>query len=217
MAGGRVAHVHDPDGPVRVDRDPPEQEAAHQPRGREQVIRGAQAHRRVHAHDRQALGRHTHGLHLGLVNRVHVRDAEPRRAELLRLGGGLARRGRPERRGARCVDHPLDTRAQALLHHGPRAINVHVEEELGVLGPHGRDPRAVEHPRHPAHRPPHRAPVADLELHPPTVEACDRRVRRAVLHPERHVVSALGQKPGHVRSDEAGGAGYEDVWQGRRV
>ena len=38
-----------------------------------------------------------------------------------------------------------------------------------------------------------------------------------VLHPERHVVSALGEEPGDVGSDEAGRAGYEDSWQGGRV
>ena len=42
-------------------------------------------------------------------------------------------------------------------------------------------------------------------------------VGRAVLHPERHVVPALGEQARDVRPDEAGCSGYEHAGQGGRV
>ncbi len=217
VAGRRVAHVHDPDRPVRVHRDPAEQEAPHEPRRGEQVVARAEADRRVHADERQPVGRHPHRLDLRLVHRVDVRDAEPRRGEQLRLGRGLSVRRRADRRRARRVDHTLDLGAQALLHHELRAAHVHVEQELRVRRADGRHARAVKDLRHVLHRAPHRTPVAHLQLHAAAVEVRDRGVGRALLNAERHVVAAIGEQPGDVGPDEAGRSRYEHAWQGGRV
>jgi hypothetical protein len=75
MAGGGVAHVNDPDRAIRVDRHTAEQEAPHEPGRGQQVVARAQADRRIHADEREAVRRHAHRLDLGLVHRVHVRDA----------------------------------------------------------------------------------------------------------------------------------------------
>ena len=88
---------------------------------------GPEDARRVHAHQRQALRRQAQRLRLGLVHRVHVRDAEVPGGEELALVRGAAVWRRAQRGRAGGVDSPLDLRPQGLLQHGAGAAHVHVE------------------------------------------------------------------------------------------
>ena len=115
-------------------------------------VAGAEGDRRVDADERQPLGRQPHRLDLGLVNRVHVGDAEARRGEELGLVRRRAGWRGPEGRGARGVDDPLHALAQRLLEHDLGAVHVHVEQPLGVLGAHGGHAGGVEHPVDPPQR-----------------------------------------------------------------
>ena len=82
-----------------------------------------------------------------------------------------------------------------------------------VLRPYGRHPGAVEHALGSAQRSPHGATVAHVALDPLQVEVRDRRVGRAALDREHHLVAALGQQPRDVRADEAGRTGDENRGQ----
>jgi hypothetical protein len=71
----------------------------------------------------------------------------------------------------------------------------------------------VEHALYAAQGASHRAAVADVAVDALEVEIRDRRVRRARLNGQHHVVPPLGNQPRHVRADEASRAGDEDRGQ----
>ncbi len=171
--------------------------------------------RGVHAHQRQPAGGEPHGLHLSLVHRVHVGNAQVAGGEQLCLVGGATLRGGADRGRAGGVHHALHLGAHALLEHDLRARHVHREEALGVRGAHGRDSRAVEYPVDSLEGPSHRPAVADLEPDPGEVEAVERRVRGPLLHAEADLVAPLHRQAGHVRPHEPGGPGDECARRGQ--
>jgi hypothetical protein len=207
VAGGDVAHVHHVQRPVHVERDLAQEDTPDQAvRGPGRII-GTEDEGGIDDDDIEAVGGQAKGLELGLVLRVDVGDAQSSRGEGLVLIRGPARRCRPQRPGRGRVHHPLDARAERLLHDQPGAVHVDREDPLRAAGAHRRGAGDVEDPLGAIHRPAHCAAIGHVTGDALEVEVLEMIELRRPPRQQAQLVAAPGQRPGQVGADEAGAAG----------